>query len=112
MKESSLYASCQLAASEVGARLLRNNCGMLKDARGAYVRYGLGTGSSDLIGFKAVIITPDMMGQKIARFLAVEVKRPGKVPTAEQHQFLTAVANAGGLAFWATSADEVREKLK
>lgn len=111
MKESSLYASCQLAASEVGSRLLRNNVGFYLKGKHA-IRYGLGTGSSDFVGFQPITITADMVGQKIARFVACEIKVEGKEPSPEQHQFLTAVANAGGLAFWCASPEEVRARLK
>lgn len=42
-----------------------------------------------------------------ARFLAIEVKRPGKEPTDEQRIFLYAVRKAGGLAIVATNVEDV-----
>ena len=43
------------------------------------------------------------------RFLAIEVKRPGEVPTPEQHAFLNMVNDNGGVAFIATSVEDVQE---
>jgi hypothetical protein len=58
---------------------------------------GLHKGSSDLIGWKTVEITPDMIGQHVAVFCAVEVKTGSGRTTAEQEQFLQAVRDAGGI---------------
>jgi hypothetical protein len=58
---------------------------------------GLHKGSSDLIGWKTVEITPDMVGQHVAIFTAVEVKTGSGRTTAEQEQFLQAVRAAGGI---------------
>lgn len=43
------------------------------------------------------------------RFLAIEVKRPKNKPTIYQQDFIDRINNAGGLAFVATSADEVHK---
>jgi hypothetical protein len=48
---------------------------------------------------------------KTGRFLAIEVKRPGNKPTAEQQQFINMINAAGGLAFVARSVEEVEEQL-
>ena len=52
------------------------------------------------------MVTEDMVGQKIAVFLAVETKSPGKKPTKEQSAFLAAVKLAGGIAVLARSVSE------
>ena len=39
------------------------------------VKYGLYKGSSDLIGWKSIEITPEMIGQRFAVFVSVEVKK-------------------------------------
>ena len=49
---------------------------------------------------------------KTGRFLAIEVKRPGNKPTAEQQQFIDIINDAGGLAFVAHSIEEVQTKLE
>jgi hypothetical protein len=43
--------------------------------------------------------------------LEVEVKRPGKTPTAEQQAFLDEINNAGGVAVWADSVESLEAKL-
>ena len=93
------------------ARLWRNNTGALKDANGRLVRYGLCPGSSDLIGFRTVVITPDMVGQRVAVFAAVEVKDRGRL-TSEQQAFITMVQQAGGMAGVAHNTDEARAILR
>lgn len=59
---------------------------------------GLCKGSSDLIGLRAVIITPEMIGETLAQFVALEVKRPGAKATLEQRRFLEFVQGSGGHA--------------
>ena len=93
------------------ARLWRNNTGALKDATGRLVRYGLCPGSSDLIGLRQVTITPDMVGQTIAQFVAIEVKDRGRL-TEQQQAFITMVQQAGGLAGVARSPEEARAILR
>ena len=68
-------------------------------------------GLSDLTGYKTITITPDMVGQKIAVFAAVEVKAARGRPTKEQTAFLNRVREAGGLAGIAKSAEEAERIL-
>lgn len=90
-----------LHASQCGSTLFKNNVGKLRDDKGNIVSFGLCKGSSDLIGWTPVIITPEMVGKKLAVFTAVEVKRNkfGKYKaTNDQKHFITAVKNNGGMA--------------
>lgn len=50
---------------------------------------------------------PDILGVYHGRFLAIEVKRPGCNPTADQQKFLDRINAEGGLAFVARSVDDV-----
>lgn len=59
---------------------------------------GLPPGFSDLFGMVPVTITPDMVGQTFARFVALEVKTPNGRPSDKQAKFLAAVTAQGGLA--------------
>jgi hypothetical protein len=89
-------------------RLFRNNVGVAIYPDGSRVAYGLCPGSADLIGWRIV----EVEGQRIARFVAIEVKRPGvPVRRTNQRRFLKAVAEAGGLAIVARSIDDVRRAL-
>lgn len=98
MRESDLLKHIQVSASKSGARLLRNNVGMLKDENGTYVRYGLGTGSSDLIGWTPIKVTQEMVGTTVAVFTAIECKTGYLKTTPEQDQFIAVVLQAGGIA--------------
>ena len=95
--ERRIQAEIQLAAGNGPARLWRNNVGALRDAQGQLVRYGLCPGSSDLIGFRTIVITPDMVGQRVAVFTAVEVKDQARA-TEQQQAFIRLVQQAGGMA--------------
>lgn len=68
---------------------------------------GLIVGSSDLIGWKSVKITPDMVGKTIAVFSAVEVKTDKGRTSAEQDIFLQNVRNAGGIGIVARKPEDV-----
>lgn len=108
-----------LALSKAGATVFRNNTGMgwtgesfvnrqgdrvIKNARPLHA--GLTKGSSDLIGWKSVLVTPDMVGKTIAVFLAVEVKTGSGRATKEQLNFIDQVRKAGGIAGIARTPEE------
>lgn len=105
MNETNLMNTIMLA--DHGCRLFRNNTGAIKDADGRLVRFGLCRGSSDLIGFKPVTITPDMVGKTVAVFTAIEVKTPTGKATPEQIHFIERVKQLGGIAGIARSVDDV-----
>lgn len=88
------------------AVLFRNNTGMFLTLDGERkVQAGLGKGTCDFIGWKTIIVTPDMVGRKIAVFTAVEGKTPDGVLTDEQKHFIHMVRLAGGFAFVVRSED-------
>jgi hypothetical protein len=114
-----------------GVRLFRNNTGTAWQGNGSYVvpnamridvqkgdvvirqgriiHFGLCKGSSDLIGFKSVAITPEMVGKPIAVFMAAEIKTPSGKATEEQIAFIETVNRFGGLGFIARTEDEAEE---
>lgn len=77
------------------------------------VAYGLHKGSSDLVGWNSLLITPEHVGRTLAIFSALEVKKPGgRHPvTAEQQIFIAAVLQAGGFAGAVTNAAQARHVL-
>lgn len=98
MRESALQQEIRLALGRRSV-LFRNNSGAYKDERGNFIRYGVGQpGGSDLIGWHTVTITPEMVGQKVALFLAVEVKTPNGRVTDAQQNFVDVVNKHGGIA--------------
>ena len=64
------------------------------------------------IGIYAKAGVSDILACIKGRFVAIEVKKPGKKPTALQKQFIDAVNLIGGVAFWADNLNDVKEKLK
>lgn len=107
MSEQRIQQAIRIALSEGGCRVFRNNCGAYKDAEGRFVRYGVASpGGSDLIGWKSVTVTHDMLGQRLAVFVAVEVKGPKTPVRPEQTNFIERVIEAGGFAGVARSTQE------
>lgn len=108
--ESSLVRALLLRASQLGARLFRNNTGRLR-VGDRWVQYGLCVGSSDLVGWLPVTVTPDMVGTTVALFVAVEAKTPTGTLRPEQRAFLQAVRAAGGLGMVARSTSDLDTAL-
>lgn len=114
--EAEVQAELRLLAPQRGETLWRNNVGVLRDERGVPVRYGLANEtkamnqrwkSADLIGWRRVVVTPDMVGQTLAVFTSYEVKYEGWRYTgagreSAQKAWADLVTLAGGYAcFWA-----------
>jgi hypothetical protein len=115
---SEAYAQSQvrLEAPRRSFRLHRNNVGVLKDESGRPVRFGLANDSrqlnevlksSDLIGWRPVLITPEHVGRTIAQFVSIECKAPGWIYRGTdrekaQKQWLDLVNQDGGLGFFST----------
>jgi hypothetical protein len=112
--ETDLQQRIRLAlGTDPQTRLFRNQCGALPDPRtGRLVTFGLARGSADLIGWRTVTVTPEMVGQRIAVFTSIEVKTPtGRLAPAQQH-WLQAVQAAGGIAGVARSVTDAHGILK
>ena len=72
---------------------------------------GLMVGSGDLIGWRTITITPDMVGQRVAVFASVEVKDiRGKAADA-QITWMRNVLEAGGLACIAKNSVDAKKGL-
>lgn len=112
MSEKTLLNEMQLIASRSKRCVLfRNNVGqgwagriiertsarlVLTDFRP--LQAGLVKGSSDLIGWTVVTITPEMVGRKIAVFTAFEAKTKTVKLSDAQMIFLNRVIESGGIA--------------
>jgi hypothetical protein len=97
MNESTVQAKVRIRTSALGWRMWRNNVGVLLDATGRPVRYGLANDSTqvnasiksgDLIGIRPVVITPEMVGQTIGQFVSIECKREGWKPSASDARYV------------------------
>lgn len=124
LSEAELLSHAMLL-SRGDVRLLRNNVGEAwlgpwkKLADGSVlitkprrVRYGVGNpGGGDLIGWKRVTITPDMVGQRIAQFVSIELKGPNGTEHPEQLQWAAAVESMGGISGFAYSEADIKRIL-
>ena len=125
-RESQVVAEI-LALDLPGVTLCRTNAGMVfgsytSKRTGKTKRWVIRVGAkgmSDLVGFRTEYHPiwqdgkyprrPD--DETVARFLAIEVKRPPRQATAQQQEFLDRVNAAGGIGFVAWSAEDVRRRL-
>ena len=132
--ESRIQREVMIAASQRGYTLWRNNTGRAWqgkriDVSGAKVtfpggrtmhidrgilllnyrpvEFGLCKGSSDLVGLRGFEITAEHVGQKIAQFVAIEIKTKSGGATPEQKHFLRFVGEAGGEAILARDKDDL-----
>lgn len=76
------------------------------------LRAGLIKGSSDLIGWTTVEITPEMVGQKVAVFTAIEAKTGKTKISPEQQKFIDVVIESGGIAGVAKSVEDAVKIIK
>ena len=94
--EQNVSNDIQIALSQAGCLIFRNNVGVLPDRTGRPVRYGVGgNGGSDLIG-----VAPDGV------FIAIEVKNAVGQATDAQLRFIAAVIAKGGRAGIARNSDD------
>lgn len=110
--EGIIQRETRLEAARLDKLLFRNNRGAGRMESGNYVRYGLANDSkklgdeiksADLVGIERVLITPEMVGQSIGRFLSVEVKASdwkykGTPEEVAQVKWATTINNYGGRA--------------
>ena len=91
-------ASTRVTASNLRAVLgsIRPGDVVVRQARPLHA--GLCVGSSDLIGYRSLEVQPAMVGQRLAQFVALEIKSATGRPTAAQTQFLKLISTAGGRA--------------
>lgn len=133
MSEAALLKRLMLSLTNAGARVFRNHVGVAWQGSasritvdGSYrlragdvvvsqarqVTAGLCVGSSDLIGWSTVEITPEMVGRRVAVFAACEAKSERGRLTGQQQIFLRAVRNSGGIAIEARSVDAALAELE
>ena len=94
-------------------RLFRNNVGGLYDKTGRFVQFGLHVGSGDLIGWKTITITPDMVGQTIGVFTSVETKKArGGVTADNQLIWRDTCLKFGCIAGIVKTVEEFEELVK
>lgn len=119
--ESRVQSLVRLAAPARGLRLFRNNVGVLKNINGVPVRYGLANDtkalnerlkSSDLIGWRRLPITAEMVGGCVAQFASFECKPAAWSYRGDEHEqaqqrWLGLVAADGGYARFVTRVEDI-----
>lgn len=122
--EANILADIRLALSRGDTRLFRNNIakawvGVLVAKTPTTVTLlhprvlhaGLMPGSGDLIGWRTITVTPEMVGQRIAVFSSIETKSEKGPMRKHQTAWANAVRTAGGISGVARSVDEARALL-
>ena len=119
-KEGALIARVLIWASAQGWRLFRNSKGgawqgtVIEDYKASgkrrpvrivllhvarFIQFGLlAPGSSDLVGWRPLRITPEMVGKTVAQFAVCELKTKGVTASDDQRNFVARVRKAGGYA--------------
>lgn len=119
--EARVQSQVRLAAPAAGMRLFRNNVGVLKNEAGTPVRYGLANDSpalnqrlksSDLIGWRRLVVQPEMVGGIVAQFVSLETKHEswsyrGDDREEAQQRWLALVSADGGYAKFVTGAGQI-----
>lgn len=124
--EKDLLNEVQLAASRSRRCVLfRNNTGIgwvgavaertgnkitLHDFRPLHA--GLCPGSSDLIGWTEVVITPEMVGRTVAVFTAFEGKTGRQTLKTHQANFLQRLREAGGIGAEVRTAEDIKTVIE
>ena len=114
MNQNERINKLRIYAQENNGRLFRNNVGeawigieqwiykgihkIIQLSSPRRIKFGLHKGSSDLIGWKTILITPEMIGKRFAIFWAMEEKYNNDKLKPDQINFLKNVKNAGGIA--------------
>ena len=104
--ETNIMNKIMLAMSKKGYLIWRNQVGLFKTLDGRTVNIGI-KGSSDLMAVKPTIITPEMVGQTLAVFVAVEVKTATGRQSEPQKKWQKAVEKLGVKYILARSEDDI-----
>ena len=105
-EETNIMNKIMLAMSKKGWLVWRNQVGLFKTLDGRTVNIGI-KGSSDLMAVKPTVITPEMVGQTLAVFVAVEVKTATGRQSEPQKKWQKAVEKLGVKYILARSEDDI-----
>lgn len=122
MSEESVAQRVELAFSEMGGVLWRNNVGCLPDLRGVPIRFGLAnmskkmnlvTKSADQIGCFPIVIRPDHVGKTFGLFVSIEDKKAAWVWKGDPHEmaqlnWASIVTSLGGVAMFVNDPQQIQ----
>ena len=104
--ETKIQNRIMMDMSKKGYLVWRNQVGLFKTMDGRTVNIGI-KGSSDLMAVKPTVITPDMVGQTVAVFVAVEVKTATGRQSEPQKKWQKAVEKLGVKYILARSENDI-----
>ena len=104
--ETKMQNRIMMAMSKKGWLVWRNHVGLFKTMDGRTVNIGV-KGSSDLMAVKPTVITPEMVGQTLPIFVAVEVKTANGRQSDPQKKWQKAVEKLGVKYILARSEDDI-----
>ena len=104
--ETKIQNKIMVDMSKKGYLVWRNQVGLFKTMDGRTVNIGI-KGSSDLMAIKPTVITPDMVGQTVAVFVAVEVKTATGQQSEPQKKWQKAVEKLGVKYIIARCEDDI-----
>ena len=104
--ETKIQNRIMMDMSEKGYLVWRNQVGLFKTLDGRTVNIGI-KGSSDLMAVKPTVITPEMVGQTLAVFVAVEVKTATGRQSEPQKKWQQAVEKMGVKYILARSENDI-----
>jgi hypothetical protein len=68
------------------------------------------TGAGDLNGWTTIVITPEMVGRRVAIYTSLEIKNSaGGKKSEEQLRWINVVKSAGGCAGFANSPEQAKQ---
>ncbi len=124
-EENRISNRIQTGAVDQYTRVFRNNVGKAWQGKSSTledgsillqhprrINFGLCEHSSDLIALRSIVVTQEMVGQRVAVFGALEVKTPDGTATDGQNGFIDMVKGMGGLAGVVRSLEQAEWILK
>ena len=102
-EETNVWRQAQLDLSPLGYRLFRNQRYKGQIVKNgvitkAWANCGLCDGAGDLVGYKIIVITPEMVGMKVAQYVNLEAKTNTGYASDDQLFVNEQVRKDGGIA--------------
>jgi len=134
VKENNVMRMVWGAVAHLGTRLFRLNTGrgwisglgpdgviqltdgsvVIKAARSIAIGFSTPSGdalkgASDLQGWTSIVVTPELVGRRVAIYTAIETKNStGGTKRKEQKNFIEQICGAGGIAGFASSPEQAQ----
>jgi hypothetical protein len=108
VRETPILHACRAVFAQAGP-CWRNNTGV-DVTRG--VQYGLGIGGADLVAVVPIVITTEMVGRTLGRFVGFEVKTPTGRLEHDQKLWRDVVTRAGAAYHVVRSAEDAATALE